>query len=78
MGPKNFCARCGSDIFISDRSLGGKIVCKRCGSSIIRSRGIVNSKNKNIIYLGLIILIILIIVAIWLRSYNIPEILVLN
>ena len=62
MVPKNFCARCGSDIFISDRSLGGKIVCKRCGSSSISYKGFSAPKNKNFLYLMIIILVFLLII----------------
>jgi len=59
---KKICLRCGSNNFISDRSLGGKIVCKRCGSSSISYKGFSINKNKNLLYLIIIIVIFLIIV----------------
>ena len=58
---KKICLRCGCNSFISDRSLGGRIVCKRCGSSSIKYKGFSFSKNKNILYLILIFIVILIV-----------------
>ena len=59
---KKICLRCGCNSFISDRSLGGRIVCKRCGSSSIGYKGFVSPKNKNILYLMIIIVVFLIII----------------
>jgi len=56
------CLRCGCSSFISDRSLGGRIVCKRCGSSSIGYKGFSFIKNKNLIYLLIIVLVFLIII----------------
>ena len=56
------CGRCGSSKLISDRSLGGKIVCVKCGSSFIKTKGLINSSNKNFYYLLLIILVIVFLV----------------
>ena len=58
------CGNCGSKYFISDRSLGGRIVCKICGSSSVKSLGLVNSKNKNVYYLLLIFSVFLLILII--------------
>tara|TARA_B100000212_G_scaffold289683_1_gene231000 strand:- start:554 stop:754 length:201 start_codon:yes stop_codon:yes gene_type:complete len=59
---KRICGRCGSSNLISDRSLGGKIVCVKCGSSFIKSKGIINSSNKNFYFLLLILLVIFLVV----------------
>ena len=55
---KRICGRCGSTNLISDRSLGGKIVCVKCGSSFIKTKGVLNTKNRNFFYLLLILLVI--------------------
>ncbi len=55
---KRICGRCGSSNLISDRSLGGKIVCVKCGSSFIKTKGLINSSNRNFYYLLLILFII--------------------
>ncbi len=59
---KKICLRCGCDSFISDRSLGGRIVCKRCGSSSIGYKGSLPLKNKNFLYLMIIFVVLLIII----------------
>ena len=61
---KRICGKCGSSNLISDRSLGGKIVCVKCGSSFIKTKGFLNSNNKNLYYLLLILLIIFLIVLV--------------
>ena len=61
---KKICGRCGSSKLISDRSLGGKIVCVKCGSSFIKTKGFLNSSNKNFYYLLLILLVIFLVVLI--------------
>ena len=58
----NVCRKCGGSNFISDRSLGGKIVCSRCGSTSFKSNNFINSKNRNLLYLILLILVLLIII----------------
>ena len=58
------CGSCGSSNLISDRSLGGKIVCVKCGSSFIKTRGLINSSNRNFYYLLLILLVIFLVVLI--------------
>ena len=59
---KKICLRCGCNSFISDRSLGGRIVCKRCGSSSIGYKGFLSLKNKNLLYLMIIFVVFLIII----------------
>ena len=59
---KKTCLRCGCNSFISDRSLGGKIVCKRCGSSSISYKGFSLHKNKNFLYLIILFVVLLIII----------------
>ena len=59
---KRICGRCGSSNLISDRSLGGKIVCVKCGSSFIKTKGLLNSENRNFYYLLLILFIIILVV----------------
>ena len=61
---KRVCGRCGSGNLISDRSLGGKIVCVKCGSSFIKTKGLLNSTNRNFYYLLLILLVIFLVVLI--------------
>ena len=61
---KRICGKCGSSNLISDRSLGGKIVCVKCGSSFIKTKGFLNSSNKNFYYLFLILLVIFLVVLI--------------
>ena len=61
---KKICANCGSNKLISDRSLGGKIVCVKCGSSFIKTKGLLNSSNRNFYYLLLILLVIFLVVII--------------
>ena len=61
-GNRKICVRCGSSDLISDRSLGGKIVCMKCGSSLIKTKGLINSKNKNFYFLLLLLFVILLII----------------
>ena len=60
---KKICLRCGCNSFISDRSLGGRIVCKRCGSSSIGYKGFLSIKNKNFLYLMIILVVFLIVIT---------------
>ena len=59
---KKVCRKCGGDDFISDRSLGGKIICMSCGSSSFRNKNFFNIVDKNILYLILISIVILLII----------------
>ena len=59
---KKVCLKCGCQSFISDRSLGGKIVCKRCGSSSITYKGFQITKNRNFSFLIIIFVVFLIII----------------
>ena len=58
------CGRCGSINLISDRSLGGKIVCVNCGSSFIKTKSIINSGNKKIYYILVILFVIFLVVIV--------------
>ena len=40
------CFNCGSSSFVSDRSLGGKIVCSKCGSSSFKNKSSSFLKSK--------------------------------
>ncbi len=59
---KKVCSRCGCKSFISDRSLGGRIVCKRCGSSSIRNNGFASPKNKNFLFLTIVFVVLVIVI----------------
>ena len=63
MSVNKVCFNCGSNSFVSDRSLGGKIVCSKCGSSSFRRKSSSFFKRKKFIFLafGLAILIMIII-----------------
>ena len=63
MGNINVCSICGSTDFVSDRSLGGKIVCSRCGSSSFSKNSLLSVKNKKkfiFILFGLFVFLIII------------------
>ena len=62
MSKNKFCLNCGNSSFVSDRSLGGKLICVKCGSSSIRYKSSFSIKNKSIIYLFIGILILIIII----------------
>tara|TARA_Y100001968_G_C18928118_1_gene512930 strand:- start:254 stop:445 length:192 start_codon:yes stop_codon:yes gene_type:complete len=57
------CLNCGSTSFVSDRSLGGKMVCFKCGSSSFGKNSHSLIKKKKFIYfiIGFIVLLIIII-----------------
>ena len=58
MSINRVCFNCGSSSFVSDRSLGGKIVCSKCGSSSFKnttSSFIKNRINKNLQVFDLIL-----------------------
>ena len=51
MSVNKVCFNCGCSSFVSDRSLGGKIVCSRCGSSSIKNKSSSFLKNKKFVFL---------------------------
>ena len=62
MRNNKFCLNCGSQSFVSDRSLGGKIVCVRCGSSSFKNKPFTRISNNKIVFylIGIIVLLIVI------------------
>ena len=61
--PKNkICTRCGGSAFVSDRSLGGKIVCLKCGGSSFKNKlnSPVSSKKFIVIFIVVIVLLIIV------------------
>ncbi|MBO8233742.1 hypothetical protein HA151_04325 [Prochlorococcus marinus XMU1419] len=61
MSANKVCFNCGSSSFVSDRSLGGKIVCSKCGSSSFKNRSSSFLKGKYFIFLAIGIAIFIII-----------------
>ena len=62
MSVNRFCLNCGSTSFVSDRSLGGKIVCSKCGSYSIKKRSSPFFNGKKLIFIAIGIVIFLIII----------------
>jgi len=62
MSVNKVCFNCGSSSFVSDRSLGGKIVCSKCGSSSFRNKSSSFLKNKKLLFLALAIVILIIVI----------------
>ena len=62
MNVNRVCINCGSSSFVSDRSLGGKIVCSKCGSSSFKNKSSSVLKSNKLIFLVIAIVIFLIIV----------------
>ena len=62
MSVNRVCFNCGSSSFVSDRSLGGKIVCSRCGSSSFKKKSSSYLKNKKFVLLAGAIAIFIIII----------------
>ena len=56
------CSNCGSSSFVSDRSLGGKIVCSKCGSSSFKNKSSSILKSKYLVFLAIAIVIFLIVI----------------
>ena len=54
------CFNCGSSSFVSDRSLGGKIVCSKCGSSSFKNKSSSFFKSKKLVFLAIAIAIFII------------------
>ena len=62
MVTNKICLRCGSKSFVSDRSLGGRMVCFKCGSSSFGSSSSLLKRDKKILYFMVGILVLLIII----------------
>jgi len=62
MTSNKFCLNCGSSSFVSDRSLGGKMVCMKCGSSLFGRATFSHIYNKKIIFFVIAILVLFIII----------------
>ena len=62
MSVNRVCFNCGNSAFVSDRSLGGKIVCSKCGSSSFKDKSSSFFKSKKLIFLAIGIVIFLIII----------------
>jgi len=56
------CFNCGSSSFVSDRSLGGKIVCSKCGSASFKKKSSSFLKRKNLVFLAIVIAILIIVI----------------
>ena len=64
MSVNRVCFNCGSSSFVSDRSLGGKIVCSRCGSSSFKNKSSSFLKSKKLVFLAIAIAIFIIVIQI--------------
>ena len=62
MSVNRVCFNCGSSSFVSDRSLGGKIVCSKCGSSSFTNKSSSFFKIKKLVFLVIAIAIFVIII----------------
>ena len=62
MSLNSVCLNCGSTSFVSDRSLGGKIVCSKCGSSSFRNKSSSFLKSKKLVYFAIAIAILIIVI----------------
>ena len=62
MNSNKYCLNCGSYSFVSDRSLGGKMVCLKCGSSSYGRKTFTQINNKKIMFFVIAILIVFIII----------------
>ena len=62
MSVNRVCINCGSSSFVSDRSLGGKIVCSKCGSSSFKNKSSSFFKSKKLVILAIAIVIFIIII----------------
>jgi len=62
MSVNKVCFNCGSSSFVSDRSLGGKIVCSKCGSSSFINKSSSFLKRKKIVFLVIAIVIFIIVI----------------
>ena len=64
MSLNRVCFNCGSSSFVSDRSLGGKIVCSKCGSSSFKNKSSSFLKSKKLVFLAIAIFIFIIVIQI--------------
>ena len=62
MSVNRICFNCGSSSFVSDRSLGGKIVCSKCGSSSFKNKSSSFLTSKKLVFLAIAIVIFIIVV----------------
>ena len=62
MSVNRVCFNCGSSSFVSDRSLGGRIVCSRCGSSSLKNKSSSFLKSKKLVYIAIAIVILIIVI----------------
>jgi len=62
MSINRVCLNCGSSLFVSDRSLGGKIVCSKCGYSSFKKKSPSFLKSKLLVFLAIAIAIFLIVI----------------
>jgi len=62
MSVNRVCFNCGSSTFVSDRSLGGKIVCSKCGSSSFKNKSSSFLKGKKLIFIAIAIAIFIIVI----------------
>jgi len=62
MSVNRVCVNCGSSSFVSDRSLGGKIVCSKCGASSFKNKSSSIFKSKKLVFLAIAIVIFIIII----------------
>ena len=62
MSLNRVCINCGSSSFVSDRSLGGKIVCSKCGSSSFKNKTPSFLKRKKLVFLVIAIVIFIVVI----------------
>ena len=62
MSLNRVCFNCGSSSFVSDRSLGGKIVCSKCGSSSFKNKSSSILKSNKFVFLAIGIAVFLIVI----------------
>ncbi|MBW3073077.1 hypothetical protein CU313_04240 [Prochlorococcus marinus str. MU1404] len=62
MSLNRVCFNCGCSSFVSDRSLGGKIVCSRCGSSSFKNKSSSFLKSKKFVFIAIALVIFIIII----------------
>jgi len=62
MNVNKVCLNCGSSSFVSDRSLGGKIVCSKCGSSSFKNKPSSFFKRKKFVFLAIALAIFIIVI----------------
>jgi len=60
MSVNKVCFNCGCSSFVSDRSLGGKIVCSKCGSSSFKSKSSSFLKTKKFVFVVIAVAIFIV------------------